>query len=75
MNEKPLRQPSGEHRFRDTPAQRLRRDAHVANLVEVMVQITGPVIIVAHSAGVMTTVQWAQWHDADVRGALLAPSV
>lgn len=51
---------------------RLSRDAHVANLVEVMVQITGPVIIVAHSAGVMTTVQWARWHDADVRGALLA---
>ncbi|MEV6734061.1 MULTISPECIES: alpha/beta hydrolase [unclassified Streptomyces] len=51
---------------------RLSRDAHVANVVEVMVQITGPVIIVPHSAGVMTTVQSAQWHDADVRGALLA---
>ncbi|MEU0396864.1 alpha/beta hydrolase [Streptomyces sp. NPDC006208] len=51
---------------------RLSRDAHVANVVEVMTQITGPVLIVAHSAGVMTTVQWAQWHDADVRGALLA---
>ncbi|MFD7444838.1 RBBP9/YdeN family alpha/beta hydrolase [Streptomyces sp. NPDC059909] len=51
---------------------RLSRDAHVANVVEVMAQITGPVLIVAHSAGVMTTMQWAQWHDADVRGALLA---
>lgn len=51
---------------------RLSRDAHVANVVEVMVRITGPVTIVAHSAGVMTTVQWARWHDADVRGALLA---
>ncbi|MFJ7945097.1 RBBP9/YdeN family alpha/beta hydrolase [Streptomyces sp. NPDC096354] len=51
---------------------RLSRDAHVANVVEVMVRIAVPVIIVAHSAGVMTTVHWAQWHDADVRGALLA---
>ncbi|MFE5485768.1 RBBP9/YdeN family alpha/beta hydrolase [Streptomyces sp. NPDC056527] len=51
---------------------RLSRVSHVANLVEVMAGITGPVIIVAHSAGVMTTVHWAQWHAADVRGALLA---
>ncbi|GHB18870.1 hypothetical protein GCM10010377_05800 [Streptomyces viridiviolaceus] len=51
---------------------RLSRDAHVANVVEVMARITGPVLIVAHSAGVITTVQWAQWHDANVRGALLA---
>lgn len=50
---------------------RLSRDAHVAHVVEVMLRITGPVIIVAHSAGVMTTVQWARWHEADVRGALL----
>ncbi|GGS35156.1 hypothetical protein Snoj_17850 [Streptomyces nojiriensis] len=51
---------------------RLSRAAHVTNVVDVMAQITGPVLIVAHSAGVMTTVQWARRHDADVRGALLA---
>lgn len=51
---------------------RLCRDAHVALLVEVIAQTTGPVVLVAHSAGCITTVQWARWHDADVRGALLA---
>ncbi|MFH9725579.1 RBBP9/YdeN family alpha/beta hydrolase [Streptomyces sp. NPDC017254] len=50
---------------------RLSRDAQVANLAEVMARVTGPVTIVAHSAGVMTTVQWARRYDADVRGALL----
>jgi predicted alpha/beta hydrolase family esterase len=68
-----LRQAGRTVRIVPPPAwNRLSRDAHVANVVEVMVQITGSVVIVAHSAGVMTTVQWAQWHDADVRGALLA---
>ncbi|WP_137992510.1 RBBP9/YdeN family alpha/beta hydrolase [Streptomyces vilmorinianum] len=47
---------------------RLSRDAQVANVVDVMARITGPVVIVAHSAGVLTTVHWAQCHDADVRG-------
>lgn len=51
---------------------RLSRDAHVADVARVMVRTAGPVLIVAHSAGVMTTVQWAQGHGADVRGALLA---
>ncbi|MFE2143694.1 RBBP9/YdeN family alpha/beta hydrolase [Streptomyces sp. NPDC059456] len=51
---------------------RLGRVAHVSNMAAVMEQVTGPVVIVAHSAGVMTTVQWVRWHDADVRGALLA---
>ncbi|MEU9860592.1 alpha/beta hydrolase [Streptomyces sp. NPDC047971] len=51
---------------------RLGRASHVANLVEVMTGVTGPVTIVAHSAGVMTTVHWARWHAGDVRGALLA---
>jgi predicted alpha/beta hydrolase family esterase len=28
-------------------------------------------VLVAHSAGVITTVHWAQWHEARVQGALL----
>jgi predicted alpha/beta hydrolase family esterase len=32
----------------------------------------GPVIIVAHSAGVLVTVHWAARHSGPVRGALLA---
>lgn len=34
--------------------------------------INGPVIIVAHSAGVIMTVHWAQRYGERVRGALLA---
>ena len=33
---------------------------------------TPPVTIVAHSAGVLTTLHWARQHDLPVRGALLA---
>ncbi|MFF5715047.1 RBBP9/YdeN family alpha/beta hydrolase [Streptomyces sp. NPDC012756] len=51
---------------------RLSRDAHVAKLVEVIARTTGPLLLVAHSAGCLTTVQWARRHNADVRGALLA---
>ncbi|WP_406383818.1 RBBP9/YdeN family alpha/beta hydrolase [Streptomyces sp. NBC_01618] len=51
---------------------RLSRDAQVAALDEVLSDISGPVVLVAHSAGVMTTVHWAQRHRRPVRGALLA---
>jgi predicted alpha/beta hydrolase family esterase len=37
-----------------------------------MRQIDGPVVLVAHSAGVMITVHWAQQHRRPVMGALLA---
>ena len=50
----------------------LSRQARVAALDKVVSQIAGPVVLVAHSAGVITTVHWAQDHTADVRGALLA---
>ncbi|WP_406005151.1 alpha/beta hydrolase [Streptomyces sp. NBC_00637] len=50
----------------------LSRKARVAALDEVVSRIAGPVVLVAHSAGVITTVHWAQEHTADVRGALLA---
>ncbi|WP_328923981.1 alpha/beta hydrolase [Streptomyces sp. NBC_00190] len=56
------------------PAQdRLSRGARVAALDEVMVRIAGPVVLVAHSAGVVTTVHWSRRHPAQVQvqGALL----
>jgi len=56
------------------------RDKHdltgrVADLHHVIDNATAPVTIVAHSAGVLTTVHWAlhhHHHDHPVRGALLA---
>ncbi|RVU22293.1 alpha/beta hydrolase [Streptomyces antnestii] len=51
---------------------RLSRDAQVAALESVLADIPGPVVLVAHSAGVMTTVHWAQRHRRPVTGALLA---
>lgn len=35
-------------------------------------RIAGPVILVAHNAGVMTTVHWARLHRREIKGALLA---
>ncbi|NBE57108.1 RBBP9/YdeN family alpha/beta hydrolase [Streptomyces boluensis] len=51
---------------------RLSRAAQVAALDSALAGITGPVVIVAHSAGVLTTVHWAQRHRRPVAGALLA---
>ena len=49
-------------------------EARVAALDDVVADTTGPVILVAHSAGVMITVAWAQrhHHDRNIAGALLA---
>ena len=44
----------------------------VADLNQVILDAGAPVTIVAHSAGVLTTVHWARKHDLPVRGALLA---
>ena len=46
--------------------------ARVAALDEALAKIAGPVILVAHSAGVMITVHWAQRHKRPIQGALLA---
>ncbi|MET9211313.1 MULTISPECIES: RBBP9/YdeN family alpha/beta hydrolase [unclassified Nocardia] len=46
--------------------------ARVAALDAVLTEIDGPVVLVAHSAGVMITVHWAQQSTRPVRGALLA---
>ncbi|MFE1438660.1 RBBP9/YdeN family alpha/beta hydrolase [Streptomyces sp. NPDC058739] len=52
--------------------ERLALDAQVGNLAATLAPLDGPLLLVAHSAGVITTVHWAARHRADVRGALLA---
>ncbi|BDB27440.1 hypothetical protein Tamer19_12630 [Cupriavidus sp. TA19] len=51
---------------------KLSRDARVAALDAALADIDGPVVLVAHSAGVMITVHWAARHHRKIRGALLA---
>lgn len=51
---------------------KLSRAARVRALDEALARINGPVILVAHSAGVMITVHWAQHHRRPIHGALLA---
>ncbi|WP_405782694.1 RBBP9/YdeN family alpha/beta hydrolase [Streptomyces sp. NBC_00859] len=50
----------------------LDRAARVAALESVVAAVSGPVVLVAHSAGVMTTVHWARSSSRPVVGALLA---
>lgn len=50
---------------------KLGRAARVAALDRVVADVTGPVALVAHSAGVLTTVHWARQHARAIRGALL----
>jgi len=56
---------------------RMERDklscaAWIAELDRSLAAIEGPVVLVAHSAGVMITVHWAQRHQRPIHGALLA---
>ncbi|SAK66214.1 RBBP9/YdeN family alpha/beta hydrolase [Caballeronia ptereochthonis] len=55
------------------PLQRdkLDRAARVAALDAELAQIEGPVVLVAHSAGVMITAHWALRQRRKIRGALL----
>jgi predicted alpha/beta hydrolase family esterase len=46
--------------------------ARIEALDQALASITGPVVLVAHSAGVMITVHWAQHHQREIKGALLA---
>lgn len=46
--------------------------ARIAALDDVLTGIDGPVVLVAHSAGVAITVHWAQRPTRPVQGALLA---
>ncbi|MDV6274425.1 alpha/beta hydrolase [Rhodococcus erythropolis] len=52
-------------------ADKLSRDARVAALDEVLTSVSGPVVLVAHSAGVMTVAHWVKAHPREVAGALL----
>jgi predicted alpha/beta hydrolase family esterase len=45
--------------------------ARVASLNAAIGKLHGPVLLVAHGAGVMITVHWAQHHDREIQGALL----
>ena len=51
---------------------KLSRAARVEALDAALREIDGPVVLVAHSAGVMITVHWAQQHRRPIMGALLA---
>jgi predicted alpha/beta hydrolase family esterase len=51
---------------------KLSLDARVANLDKALRSIEGPVILAAHSAGVLIVVHWAQRHARPIQGALLA---
>lgn len=51
---------------------KLSRSARVAALDAALAAIDGPVILVAHSAGVMIAAHWARTHARPLLGALLA---
>ena len=51
---------------------KLSRAAWVEALDRSLADIDGPVVLVAHSAGVMITVHWAMRHARPIKGALLA---
>ncbi|WP_028214947.1 RBBP9/YdeN family alpha/beta hydrolase [Paraburkholderia mimosarum] len=53
-------------------ADKLSCAARVAALDQALAAIDGPVILIAHSAGVITTVHWARRHERHVLGAVLA---
>ena len=53
-------------------ADKLSRAARVEALQMALSAIDGPVVLVAHSAGVMITVHWAQKYSRPIHGALLA---
>lgn len=51
---------------------RLSCGAQVTALNDVLSDISGPVVVVAHSAGVMTVAHWTRRHRRRIEGALLA---
>jgi uncharacterized protein len=51
---------------------KLSRDARVGALTATLAKIQGPVILAAHSAGVLTVVHWARRHARTIKAALLA---
>ena len=53
-------------------ANKLSCAARVEAIQRVLEQIDGPVILIAHSAGVMMVAHWAQKYSRPIKGALLA---
>ena len=51
---------------------KILRSARVANLDRAVNGIDGPIILVAHSVGVLIIVHWAQQTKREIEGALLA---
>lgn len=50
---------------------KLNREKRVARIQAELEKIDGPVILVAHSAGVLMTVHWAAEFQREIKGALL----
>lgn len=61
----------GSHTVPPLEADKLSRAARVEALESALGRISGPVILVAHSAGVMIAVHWAQKYQRPIHGALL----
>jgi len=53
-------------------ADKLSRSARVAAIQRIIETIDGPILAVAHSAGVVMLVHWANEHGGTLQGALLA---
>jgi predicted alpha/beta hydrolase family esterase len=51
---------------------KLSHAARVAALNKVVSEIDGPIIMVAHSGGCITVAHWAQEHQREIKGVLLA---
>ena len=63
----------GAHSVAPLEHDKLSREARVEVLQSALSGIAGPVVLAAHSAGVMIVVHWAQkYRRADIVGALLA---
>jgi predicted alpha/beta hydrolase family esterase len=63
------------HKVRSVPPlehDKLSCAARVAALNAVIDDVDGPIVLVAHSAGCMITVQWASQHQRPIQAALLA---
>jgi predicted alpha/beta hydrolase family esterase len=62
----------GSHTVPPLEHDKLSCAARVAALEAAFARLSGPVTLVAHSAGVMTVVHWARKYARNVQGALLA---
>jgi predicted alpha/beta hydrolase family esterase len=62
----------GSHTVPPLEQDKLSCAARVEALEAALARISGPVVLVAHSAGVMITVHWAQKYRRPIQGALLA---